>query len=352
MDIQLFDFELPNSAIALRPVSPRDHAKQLIIKPEASERLTTDRVGNLAEHIETGDLLVFNDTRVIPARLHGKRGEAKMEITLHKRESENSWWVFAKPAKKARLGDHLTFGTLTGEVMALGEAGERLVTFHVQEDKMTEALEVSGVMPLPPYIAAQRAVDERDKEDYQTLFAEKDGAVAAPTAGLHFTEDMMTALTEKGVKTAAVTLHVGAGTFLPVKVEDTTHHKMHSEYGEVTPEVAALINETKKNGKKVIAVGTTSLRVLESATDEDGVTHPFKADTEIFISPGYKFKCIDVLMTNFHLPKSTLFMLVSAFCGLELMQEAYQQAIDQQYRFYSYGDSSLLFRALGNGIGE
>lgn len=352
MDVTLFDFDLPNDAIALRPAVPRDSAKQLIINPNVPQPFSHDVVSQMADHLQAGDLLVFNDTRVIPARLTGRRGEAKMEITLHKRAGDVDWWVFAKPAKKARIGDILSFDGLEAEVMNVGDAGERLVSFRVPKDGMTAALEKSGYMPLPPYIAAQRAVDEQDKQDYQTRFADKDGAVAAPTAGLHFTDKVMDSLKQKGVKSVAVTLHVGAGTFLPVKVEDTDNHKMHSEYGEITPETAALINDTKASGGRIIAVGTTSMRLMESAADVDGRMHAFVGDTDIFISPGYKFRAVDILMTNFHLPKSTLFMLVSAFAGLECMQEAYQTAIDNGYRFYSYGDSSLLFRQQGAGIGD
>jgi S-adenosylmethionine:tRNA ribosyltransferase-isomerase len=305
--------------------------------------LTHKSVLDLAEYLTSGDIIVFNDTRVIPGRLYGKRGEAKIEITLHKRNSATQWQVFAKPAKKCRLGDTLDFNGLKATVTHIGDAGERTIQFDVEDTHMTSALEAHGTMPLPPYIAAQRAVDESDAEDYQTVYADKDGAVAAPTAGLHFTDRMFEMLDEKGVKRTTVTLHVGAGTFLPVKVDDTDDHKMHSEWGEITPETAALLNETKAKGGRIISVGTTSMRLLESASSEDGTIHPFKDDTDIFITPGYRFKAVDILMTNFHLPKSTLFMLVSAFAGFDEMHHAYDTAIKEGYRFYSYGDSSLLF---------
>ena len=346
MDVELFDFILPNDNIALRPASPRDSARMLVVHPDHAEDdiLSHDTVAKLSDHLNSEDILVFNDTRVIPARLSGKRGEAKMEITLHKRESPTSWWVFAKPAKKCRVGDILNFDGLDAEVLDLGDAGERLINFKIEDDTMTEALEAHGVMPLPPYIAAQRAVDEKDKSDYQTLFAKKDGAVAAPTAGLHFTTKIMQSLKDKGIRCVNVTLHVGAGTFLPVKVDNTNDHKMHSEIGEISKETANALNKARANGGRIIAVGTTSLRVLESATDDDGTVQPYNDATDIFITPGYRFKAVDILMTNFHLPKSTLFMLVCAFAGMDVMKHAYDTAIDEGYRFYSYGDGSLLFK--------
>ncbi|WP_417448896.1 tRNA preQ1(34) S-adenosylmethionine ribosyltransferase-isomerase QueA [Kordiimonas sp.] len=342
MNVELFDFDLPRENIALRPANPRDAARMLVVKPEG---ISHDGVLDLARHLSKDDVLVFNDTRVIPGRLSGKRGAAKIELTLHKRESETVWLAFAKPAKKCRMGDHLDFDGLTAEVIAVGEEGERTIRFDVAQSAMTKALESHGVMPLPPYIASQRPVDEQDKSDYQTVFARADGAVAAPTAGLHFTERMLSKLDEKGIRHVGVTLHVGAGTFLPVKVEDTKDHKMHSEWGEITPEVAAQLNEARARGGRIVAVGTTSLRLLESAAGDDGIIHPFASDTDIFITPGYNFKAVDILMTNFHLPCSTLFMLVSAFAGLKTMRDAYELAIRSGYRFYSYGDSSLLFPA-------
>ncbi|WP_417460726.1 tRNA preQ1(34) S-adenosylmethionine ribosyltransferase-isomerase QueA [Kordiimonas sp.] len=342
MDIELFNFDLPRENIALRPASPRDAAKMLVVKPEGLEH---KGVLDLADYLTEKDVLVFNDTRVIPGRLSGKRGDAKVELTLHKRESDTVWRAFAKPAKKCRLGDKLDFNGLAAEVIALGAEGERTIKFEVPESTMTSALETHGVMPLPPYIASQRAVDERDKFDYQTVFAKEDGAVAAPTAGLHFTPKMLECLSDKGVNRYGVTLHVGAGTFLPVKVENTDDHKMHSEWGEITPEVAEALNQARAKGGRIVAVGTTSLRLLESAASPDGKILPFKGDTDIFITPGYRFKGVDLLMTNFHLPCSTLFMLVSAFSGMEIMRNAYDVAIAEKYRFYSYGDSSLLFPA-------
>ncbi len=345
MNIELFDFDLPKENIALRPASPRDAARMLVVQP--GEGFTHAGVLNLADYLTPDDVLVFNDTRVIPGRLTGRRGEAKVELTLHKRESETVWRAFARPARKCRLGDRLEFDGLFAEVVAVGEEGERTVRFEVEQTAMTKALETHGVMPLPPYIASQRAVDEQDKSDYQTVFARSDGAVAAPTAGLHFTDRLLKSLDDKGVRRLGVTLHVGAGTFLPVKVENTEDHKMHSEWGEITAPVAQALNEARARGGRIIAVGTTSLRLLESAADENGVIHPFAADTDIFITPGYRFRAVDMLMTNFHLPCSTLFMLVSAFSGLETMQQAYRVAIEQGYRFYSYGDSSLLFPSKG-----
>lgn len=344
MNVDLFDFDLPKENIALRPMVPRDYARMLVVRPNTPENTLQDaRVDALADFLTAGDVLVFNNTRVIPGRLTGRRGEAKVEITLHKRASATVWHVFAKPAKKLRLGDTVKFGSLSATVEAVGEDGERTLGFDVKPDQMTKALEQHGVMPLPPYIASQRPVDEQDQSDYQTMYAKSDGAVAAPTAGLHFTPDLMQKLEQKGILKATVTLHVGAGTFLPVKADDTNDHIMHSEWGEITAETAALLNEVRRKGNRIVSVGTTSLRLLESAADDEGVIHPFEGDTAIFITPGYRFKAIDALMTNFHLPRSTLFMLVSAFSGLEMMQQAYGHAVQNNYRFYSYGDSSLLF---------
>ena len=340
MKVDLFDFELPKENIALRPVVPRDSSRMLIVG-EAFEHAS---VRDLGTFLRAGDVLVFNDTKVIPGRLTGKRGDAKIQITLHKKESATAWRVFAKPAKKCRLGDELDFDGLKAVVEEVGEEGERLIRFLIEEDAIWDELREHGTMPLPPYIASKRPVDEQDNEDYQTVYAEEEGAVAAPTAGLHFTPELLHELERQGIKQVSVTLHVGAGTFLPVKVDDTENHKMHSEIGEVSPAAAAAINEARKSGGRVVSVGTTSLRLLESCTDKEGLVHPFRGATDIFISPGYEFKAVDILMTNFHLPKSTLFMLVSAFCGLDKMQYAYKTAIEEGYRFYSYGDSSLLFR--------
>ena len=339
MDIDLFDFQLPNEQIALRPISPRDSARMLLVD---GENINESHVHDLPTLLAPGDVLVFNDTRVIPGRLTGKRGEAKMQVTLHKRETDTVWKVFAKPAKKARLGDGIDFDGLKAEVVNVGEDGERTLAFRLEDAGMGEALESHGTMPLPPYIAAQRAVDEADKSDYQTIYADKDGAVAAPTAGLHFTPELLARLKESGVQFAHVTLHVGAGTFLPVKVQNTDDHKMHSEWGEISPETARQLNNVRKNGGRIVSVGTTSLRLLESAARDDGTIAPFSDDTDIFITPGYRFRAVDMLMTNFHLPKSTLFMLVSALAGMKEMRAAYEYAIENGYRFYSYGDSSLL----------
>ncbi|WP_321391006.1 tRNA preQ1(34) S-adenosylmethionine ribosyltransferase-isomerase QueA [Emcibacter sp.] len=342
MKVDLFDFELPRELIALRPAAHRDGARFLVVQ---GSELSDRRVADLVDYLRPGDVMIFNDTRVIPARLTGKRRDAKIQITLHMNAGEGRWKAFAKPAKKLKQGDVINFrDRLSAEVIEKGEAGEVTLQFDRQGADLRAALDEVGVMPLPPYIASQRPVDEQDLADYQTVYSEKDGAVAAPTAGLHFTDELLARIDEAGVERLTVTLHVGAGTFLPVKAEDTEQHKMHAEWGEITPQVADRINEAHARGNRVIAVGTTSLRLLESATDEQGSTHPFSADTDIFITPGYKFRCVDVLMTNFHLPRSTLFMLVSAFAGYDTMKGAYAHAISEGYRFYSYGDSSLLFR--------
>lgn len=342
MKVDQFDFELPKELIAIRPAPSRDGARLLVVDGKS---LDDQKVTDLPDFINPGDLMIFNDTRVIPARLKGKRRDAKMELTLHMNMTGGVWKAFAKPAKKLKVDDVINFdGDLDALCTHKGDAGEVTIKFNKSDDELSDALKTAGVMPLPPYIASQRPVDARDEEDYQTIYSKNDGAVAAPTAGLHFTENLQAALKVKGVNSAYVTLHVGAGTFLPVKVDDTEDHKMHEEYGELSAEVADLINETHKSGNKVIAVGTTSLRLLESATDENGITREFAEATDIFITPGYKFRCVDKLMTNFHLPKSTLFMLVSAFAGFENMKAAYKHAIETGYRFYSYGDSSILSR--------
>lgn len=342
MKVDQFDFELPNELIALRPAPSRDGARLLVV---SGGKLKDKKVADLAEFISPGDLMVFNDTRVIPARLSGKRRNAKMELTLHMNMTGGIWKAFAKPAKKLKPTDVIIFdGNLEACVLEKGEGGEVTIQFNFSGDRLRKALNRAGVMPLPPYIASQRPVDEQDELDYQTVYSKNDGAVAAPTAGLHFTDELLETLKQKGVESAFVTLHVGAGTFLPVKVDDTDDHKMHEEYGEISEEVANQINETHARGHKVIAVGTTSLRLLEAATNEQGITQPFADATDIFITPGYKFRAVDMLMTNFHLPKSTLFMLVSAFAGFQNMKAAYEHAIESEYRFYSYGDSSLLVR--------
>ncbi|NNC51443.1 MAG: tRNA preQ1(34) S-adenosylmethionine ribosyltransferase-isomerase QueA [Erythrobacter sp.] len=340
MRVDLFDFELPNERIALRPARPRDAARMLLVRGQ--DELADKTVLDLPDLLAPGDVLVFNDTRVIPAQLEGRRGEAKIGATLHKRVDLRRWQAFIRNAKRLRVGDVATFG---GGVTAIAE--ERLedgsfVLFFEGDEPVEVLLDRAGTMPLPPYIAGKRATDEQDREDYQTMFAREDGAVAAPTAALHFTDRLMAKIAERGIATETLTLHVGAGTFLPVKADDTENHKMHSEWGRIEQDVADRLNEARARGNRVISVGTTSLRLLESATGEDKVIRPFAGDTDIFITPGYTFRAIDGLMTNFHLPKSTLFMLVSALMGRERMQEAYAHAIANEYRFYSYGDSSLL----------
>ncbi|MHB9878930.1 tRNA preQ1(34) S-adenosylmethionine ribosyltransferase-isomerase QueA [Pacificimonas sp. ICDLI1SI03] len=339
MRVSDFDFDLPEARIALRPASPRDSARLLIVGPD---EMRDGVVSDLPACLSPGDVLVFNDTRVIPAQLHGRRGDARIGVTLHKREGQSEWLAFVRNSRRLREGDRVGFGAgLSGEVLAKGEGGE--VRFGFTADQPIEAaIAAAGTMPLPPYIASKRPTDERDAEDYQTMFAREDGAVAAPTAALHFTDALMHALSERGVATETLTLHVGAGTFLPVKVEDTDQHRMHSEWGRIDAAAANRLNEARAAGGRVIAVGTTSLRLLESATGEDGIIRPFAGDTDIFITPGYRFRAIDGLMTNFHLPRSTLFMLVSALMGRDRMQAAYAHAIRQEYRFYSYGDASLL----------
>lgn len=356
MRVDVFDFDLPKERIALRPAVPRDSAR--LLEVSASD-LVNHTVGNLGELLRQGDVLVFNNTRVIPARLTGNRigrGEAspKIEVTLHQRSSSDRWAAFAKPGRKLAVGDVVRFGddgavcsagSLNATVLAKGEGGEIDLAFDLDGPVLDEAIAQLGVMPLPPYIASQRATDDQDKSDYQTVYSKTDGAVAAPTAGLHFTDRLMARLSDAGVGCEFVTLHVGAGTFLPVKADDTVDHRMHSEWGEVPTAVAERLNACRSAGGRVVAVGTTSLRLLESAADEDGRVHPFSGSTDIFITPGYEFRAVDMLLTNFHLPRSTLFMLVSAFSGLDRMQAAYAYAIANDYRFYSYGDACLLHRA-------
>ena len=340
MKVDLFDFELPRDRIAEHPANPRDAARMLDLSGDG----TQDRiVRELPDVLRPGDLLISNDTRVIPARLFGKRGEAKVEVTLHKQEGLGTWVAFAKPAKKLRIGETFKVNDeFEAEVLAKKDGGEVTLRFNKTGADLIAALEEFGVMPLPPYIRRDAGGDDQDKSDYQTIFAQKDGAVAAPTAGLHFTPELLANLDARGINRRTITLHVGAGTFLPVKVDDTDDHKMHAEWGSISKEIADLINDTRANGGRVVAVGTTSLRLLESAAREDGVVEPFEAETDIFITPGYKFRAVDMLLTNFHLPRSTLFMLVSAFAGFDRMKAAYQHAIDNEYRFYSYGDCSLL----------
>ncbi|WHU02702.1 tRNA preQ1(34) S-adenosylmethionine ribosyltransferase-isomerase QueA [Sphingomonas sp. NIBR02145] len=340
MNVDLFDFELPNDRIALRPAAPRDTARLLVLDgPEAIRDL---HVRDLPNQLRAGDCLVFNDTRVIPAQLEGTRGEAKIGATLHKREGPRRWRAFIRNAKRLRDGDTVDFGN--GVLATAGdraEDGSFALDFHGDEP-VELLLERCGRMPLPPYIASKRPTDAQDADDYQTMFANEPGAVAAPTAALHFTPDLLAALAAAGVGHTTLTLHVGAGTFLPVKAEDTADHKMHAEWGRIDQATADHLNAVRAKGGRVIAVGTTSLRLIESAAGDDKIIRAFEGDTAIFITPGYRFKGIDGLVTNFHLPRSTLFMLVSSLMGLERMQAAYAHAIADHYRFYSYGDASLL----------
>jgi S-adenosylmethionine:tRNA ribosyltransferase-isomerase len=355
MRTDLFDFELPADNIALRPASPRDSARMLIVQP--GKAVIDQIVADLPQWLEPGDQLVVNDTKVISAQLRGRRigreTEPKIDATLIKRLDGSRWQALVKPAKKLSQGDVVRFGQ-EGRVCSLGDLdarvehkgheGEVTFAFSFQGPALDQAIAELGSPPLPPYIASKRAADERDAADYQTMFAVKEGAVAAPTAGLHFTPALKSALQHRGIGFQEITLHVGAGTFLPVKVEDTAAHRMHSEWGVISPETAAALNAARAKGGRIVAVGTTSLRLLESATSEEGIVKPFADDTAIFITPGYRFRAVDILLTNFHLPRSTLFMLVSAFSGLDTMQRAYAHAIQNGYRFYSYGDACVLFR--------
>jgi S-adenosylmethionine:tRNA ribosyltransferase-isomerase len=374
MRTELFDFELPDDRIALEPASPRDAARLLVVKPgpgaiDDAPRLSDLTVRDLPALLGPGDALVLNDTRVIPAALEGRRvrGDlnAKVTFNLLKRVAPDRWRALARPAKKLEIGDRVVFAPSAGAlsasqkvgdvlplpatVTAKGEAGEVELVFGLGGAALDAAIAAVGAMPLPPYIAGKRAPDARDRASYQTIFAMKDGAVAAPTAGLHFTPDLFATLDERGISRHFVTLHVGAGTFLPVKVDDTREHKMHAEWGEVSASTAAALNAVHARGGRIVAVGTTSLRLLESATDEAGQVRPWSGETAIFITPGYRFRAVDVLMTNFHLPRSTLFMLVAAFSGLETMRAAYAHAIREGYRFYSYGDACLLDRQACRG---
>ncbi|MCJ7420601.1 tRNA preQ1(34) S-adenosylmethionine ribosyltransferase-isomerase QueA [Sphingomicrobium astaxanthinifaciens] len=339
MKVDAFDFELPQDRIALRPVRPRDAARMLLVEGEA---ISDRKVLDLPDLLDPEDCLVFNDTKVIPAQLEGRRGDAKVGATLHKREGPRDWRAFIRNAKRVREGDRIDFGAGVSAIAAdRAEDGSILLSFE-GEEPVELLLTRAGTMPLPPYIASKRGIDEADAEDYQTMFAREEGAVAAPTASLHFTERLIDRIDAAGIQRETLTLHVGAGTFLPVKVEDTDDHRMHAEFGRIDADTAARLNAVRANGGRLIAVGTTALRLLESAADEEGVIHPFAADTDIFITPGYRFRAVGGLMTNFHLPRSTLFMLVSALMGLDTMKAAYDHAIAGGYRFYSYGDSSLL----------
>ena len=339
MRVDLFDFDLPTDRIALRPARPRDSARLLLVE---GRDISDRQVLELPQLLRGGDTLVFNDTKVIPAQLEGRRGEASIGATLHKREGPREWQAFLRNAKRARAGDTIDFGSgVHASVVDKAEDGSALLHFH-GEEPVELLLERAGRMPLPPYIASKRPADAEDRADYQTMFAREEGAVAAPTAALHFTPRLLEALNERGVRRETLTLHVGAGTFLPVKAEDTTGHKMHAEWGRIDQATANRLNEVRASGGRLIAVGTTSLRLLESAAGDDGVIRPFEGDTAIFITPGYRFTAIDGLITNFHLPRSTLFMLVSALMSLDVMKSAYEHAIEAGYRFYSYGDASLL----------
>lgn len=358
MRVDLFDFDLPDERIALRPAEPRDSARLLVVDPNAESHLSDHRVGDLTSFLQAGDALVFNDTKVIPAQLEGIRhrdgaGGQQVSATLHMRIGPNRWKAFAKPGKRIKQDDRISFGhsgescflgSLDATVEEKGEAGEVTLLFDLSGPALDEAIAAVGHIPLPPYIAAKRPEDERDRADYQTIYAREEGAVAAPTAGLHFTPGLFEALDRAGIERHFVTLHVGAGTFLPVKADDTADHRMHLESGTVSAATAARLNAVKANGGRIVCVGTTSLRLIESAAEESGEIRAWSGATGIFITPGYRFKAVDMLMTNFHLPRSTLFMLVSAFSGLDTMRAAYDHAIQTGYRFYSYGDASLLFR--------
>jgi S-adenosylmethionine:tRNA ribosyltransferase-isomerase len=359
MRTDLFDFELPPDRIALRPVAPRDAARLLVVRPGMTPEMEDRGVGDLPNLLQPGDAVVVNDTRVIPARLRGRRlgrgvTEPAIEATLHRRLDGSRWRAFVRPGKRLSVGDVVRFGDegkvcflgqLDATVAAKGEGGEVTLAFAFHGPVLDQALDERGAMPLPPYIARRRAPDERDRIDYQTMFAEMAGSVAAPTAGLHFTDALTSRLAERGITLHTVTLHVGAGTFLPVKAADIADHRMHAEPGSVSAGTAEALNRARRAGGRIVAVGSTALRLLESASAEDGTIRPFQGETELFITPGYRFRAVDLMMTNFHLPRSTLFVLVAAFSGLDVMRRAYAHAIGAGYRFYSYGDACLLLRA-------
>ena len=359
MRTDLFDFELPTDRIALRPARPRDAARLLVVKPGQAAGLEDRNIADLPGLLRPGDCLVVNDSKVIAARLTGRRigrgtAEPAIEATLHKRLDDSHWRAFILGAKKVQVGDTLRFGT-EGKVCFLGEldaqvsqkdeGGEVTLSFSFHGPVLDQAIAERGAMPLPPYIASRREPDEQDRSDYQTVFATPEGSVAAPTAGLHFTEKLLARLSERGVALHKVTLHVGAGTFLPVKTDDTEGHMMHAEFGSVSRETAAALNTARARGGRIVAVGSTALRLLETAAGEDGQLRAFAGETAIFITPGYRFRAADLMLTNFHLPRSTLFILVSAFSGLDVMKRAYAHAISSGYRFYSYGDACLLYPA-------
>jgi S-adenosylmethionine:tRNA ribosyltransferase-isomerase len=351
----LFDYHLPDELIALRPADPRDTARLLVVTPGVEPQLAGRMIGDLPDLLHPGDALVFNDTKVIPAELSGARerdgARAQLSVTLIERLGPDRWQALARPAKRLKPGDRIVFGegsnacllgTLAATVESRGEEGEATLAFELAGAALDDAIHALGAMPLPPYIASRRSPDQRDSSDYQTVYAREEGAVAAPTAGLHFTERLMQALTRRGISEQFVTLHVGPGTFLPVRSADTEGHHMHAERGQVSAATADALNEVKARGGNIVAVGTTSLRLLESAAGDDGRLRPFAGQTSLFITPGYRFRFVDRLLTNFHLPRSTLFMLVAAFSGLDIMQQAYAYAVAQRYRFYSYGDACLL----------
>ena len=356
MRVADFDFELPEERVALRPAEPRDSARLLVVKPRGNEPRIEDRiVSDLPSLLRAGDVLVFNDTKVIPAQLTGSRERApdvEVGVTLLERLDGSTWWAFARPGRRLKAGDRIRFGhegrvcllgTLEATVEEKHEDGRVRLAFGFHGAYLDEAIAALGDAPLPPYIASRRMADERDRADYQTIYAAHDGAVAAPTAGLHFTPELFRALAAAGIGHEFVTLHVGGGTFLPVKAADTSGHRMHAERGSISAAVAERLNAARKSGDRIVAVGTTSLRLLESSAAEDGTIGPFDGATDIFITPGYRFRAVDLLMTNFHLPRSTLFMLVAAFSGVAAMKSAYAHAISAGYRFYSYGNACLLF---------
>jgi S-adenosylmethionine:tRNA ribosyltransferase-isomerase len=355
MRTDLFDFHLPESLIALRPVAPRDAARLLLVEPDATPPLSDRFVRDLPQLLNPGDALIFNDTKVIPAELEGSRerdgARAHISVNLIERLDGHRWLALARPAKRLRAGDRIVFGEgdracllgqLVATVQARGEAGEVTLAFDFAGAALDEAIASLGEMPLPPYIALRRPADAADRTDYQTVYAKTDGAVAAPTAGLHFTPSLLATLEARGISCHWVTLHVGPGTFLPVRGQHTEDHRMHAETGILSAATAAALNQVKARGGRIVAVGTTSLRLLESATGDDGTLHPFSGQTSLFITPGYRFRFAERLLTNFHLPRSTLFMLVAAFSGLDVMQQAYAHAVAAGYRFYSYGDACLL----------
>ncbi len=358
MRTDLFDFELPPERIALRPAAPRDAARLLVVRPGGTPEFEDRSVRDLPDLLKSGDALVVNDTRVIAALLVGRRigrgADARIEATLTRRVDGSRWRALVRPAKRLAAGDLIRFGDegkvcflgqLDATVEGKGEGGEVTLSFAFHGPVLVQAIAERGDMPLPPYIAGKRAPDEQDRADYQTMFAHEEGSVAAPTAGLHFTDALLARLTERGIAAHKVTLHVGPGTFLPVKAEDTAGHVMHAEHAIVTKGTADAVNAVRSNGGRIVAVGSTALRTLESAAQPDGTIAPFAGDTSIFMTPGYQFKAVDMLLTNFHLPRSTLFMLVAAFSGLDRMKRAYAHAIAAGYRFYSYGDACLLFRS-------